>query len=151
MLFIACYTKYALLSMGCFALSQIIGSCQAHSLSHSRKKKIKQIAPFISPLILGLCPHWWSQKHNIHHIFTNSTRLDKDIKHNYPLPLYPFLLLKWRIDSIIYTLFHLRLITLLLLAIHYSLIYRQRLIYSFVAMLVAGFYCALLFTGNHER
>ena len=95
---------------------------------------------------------WWNEKHGQHHMFTNSTGLDEDIKHKYSLSFYPFLFLKWRKDTIVYLLYKLlkfQFIELILIALHYAIIYRQRVIYFVVGVMIAGFYSAIILLGNH--
>ena len=60
--------------------------------------------------MLGLSESWWNKKHNSHHIFTNNEILDEDIRHRYRTILFPFLLFKWRLDSILHSLFSFRIV-----------------------------------------
>ena len=77
--------------------------------------------------------------------------MDGDIQHNNSMPLYPFLFVKWRTDSIVYILTNFKFKDWVLVAIHYAMISRQRLIYFLVGTLIAGFYSANILLGNHER
>jgi hypothetical protein len=87
----------------------------------------------------------------MHHMFTNSTKYDDDIKHEYYTPLYPFLYLKWRFDAFISSARSMNVRDILCMIINYLLIYRQKIIYFIVALLIGGFYSANLLLGNHER
>ena len=90
--------------MVCYALSQIFGAWTAHSVLHSRDKTMRKVSKFTVPLLTGMSACWWNNKHGRHHMFTNSTRLDEDIDHTYSISMYPFLFLKWRKDSLLYSL-----------------------------------------------
>ena len=148
---IACLTTNTILSIVCFAFLQGCGGCQSHSTNHSRNKKLQTIGGIISSLYLGLCPKWWNDKHNMHHIFTNSTIFDDDIKHKYYVPLYPLLWFKWRIDSLVHAVSQRKIKTLGILFVHYALVWQQRQLYIAIALLISGFFCAFVFLGNHER
>lgn len=98
---IGCTTKIAVLSILCFALTQAIVGWMGHSMAHSRNKNLNFVGRVYSSLIGGFSLEWWSPKHNMHHIFTNSQLYDDDIKHEYKVYLYEFLYLKWRFDSFV--------------------------------------------------
>ena len=148
---IACFTKSALVSIFCFGLSQVVAGWLAHSMNHSRHEKLHKMGNIVGPLLGGLSAPWWGYKHNMHHMFTNSTRFDDDIKHEYFTPLYPFLYVKWRFDAFISSLTTLNIVDLICMSINYYFISRQKLIYFFVGILIGGFYSANLLLGNHER
>lgn len=60
--------------------------------------------------VMGLSRYWWLKKHHQHHAFTNRDNIDPDIAYNYPVCLYPFLLIKWRIESILAAVRHIQLV-----------------------------------------
>jgi fatty acid desaturase len=70
-----------------------------HSMSHSRDLLLQKVGRVFASLCGGFSLEWWSPKHNMHHMFTNSQLYDDDIKHDYKVYLFPFLYLKWRFDS----------------------------------------------------
>lgn len=98
---VAIYTKYALVSVLGFAFSQILAGWYGHSGAHSRAMEFYSYALKPVGIVGGFSMEWWSPKHNMHHIFTNSMKYDDDIKHSYYVFMYPFLYLKWRFDSIL--------------------------------------------------
>jgi fatty acid desaturase len=145
----ACYTNYAIVSIFCFATAQIVSGWLAHSMNHSRNKSLHNLGNTIGPLLGGFSAPWWGYKHNMHHMFTNSTKYDDDIKHEYYTPLYPFLYLKWRFDAFVSSVKTLNYRDIICMVINYYFISRQKIIYFIVAMLIGGFYSANLLLGNH--
>lgn len=95
-----CFTRIAVLSILCHAFAQVVTGWMGHSMAHSRDKTLNQVGRVFASLVGGFSLEWWSPKHNMHHIFTNSQLYDDDIKHDYKVYLYPFLYLKWRYDSL---------------------------------------------------
>ncbi len=96
----------------------------------------------------------------MHHVFTNSTRFDEDIKHDYKVYLYEFLYLKWRFDSLVsaiksmnYVIISINQIDTLLIIVNYSVLFafRENILYFLIGQLIAGFYSAFVLIGNHER
>ena len=70
-------------------------------MAHNRHPLLIKYGRIGPALIGGFSLEWWSPKHNMHHIFTNSQLYDEDIKHDYKIYLYEFLYLKWRFDSLV--------------------------------------------------
>ena len=101
----ACFTTMPAVSVLGFALVQIVVGWMGHSMAHSRDKKLNSVGLTFSALAGGFNAKWWSPKHNMHHIFTNSQLYDEDIKHDYKVYLYAFLYLKWRFDSLTVAIF----------------------------------------------
>jgi len=99
MLFMAHYIESFLLSVVLFAVQQIVTGWQSHSEAHSRNPTVILLGTRMASLLSGFSISWWSPKHNMHHMFTN-TKHDGDIQHSYKVYLYPFLYLKWRFDSL---------------------------------------------------
>lgn len=95
-----CFTSIGILSILCFAFTQIVVGWMGHSMSHNRDPTLQKVGRVFSSLCGGFCLEWWAPKHNMHHIFTNSQLYDEDIKHDYKVYLFPFLYLKWRYDSL---------------------------------------------------
>lgn len=154
----ACFTTIPFLSILCFGLSQVVCGWLAHSMNHSRDKKLHKLGnvqvfltQVIGPLLAGLSAPWWGYKHNMHHMFTNSTRYDDDIKHSYYTVLYPFLYIKWRFDAAVSSVMTLNWVDIICMTINYYLISRQKLIYFVLGVMAGGFYSANLLLANHER
>ena len=95
----ACFTSIGLVSIILFGLCQSVTGWMGHSMAHSRDKTLNKVGSSFAALVGGFSLEWWSPKHNMHHMFTNSELYDDDIKHEYKVYLYPFLYLKWRFDS----------------------------------------------------
>lgn len=88
---IGCMTEYTLLSVICFAFSQVMICWIGHSAAHNRNKTLNFVGRCVSSLLGGLSLEWWNPKHNMHHMFTNIEKYDEDIQHKYKVYLYPFL------------------------------------------------------------
>ena len=97
---VACMTQYAVLSVTCFALTQVIIGWVAHSCAHNRNPSLIKFGTCEAGLLGGFSLSWWSPKHNMHHMFSNVEKYDEDIQHSYKVYMYPFLYLKWRFDSL---------------------------------------------------
>jgi len=89
----------------------------------------------------GLSTHWWSTKHNLHHLSTNEMDHDGDInlapfiylwtpnkeqdswnrgiQHVYFSALYSILQIKWQLDSVMWAISHKRHKELALLIVHW--------------------------------
>ena len=86
-----------------FMVSQILAGWMGHSMGHSANKKLKFAGKLFLATFGGFSMNWWSNKHNTHHMFTNSKIHDDDIKHDYNTKLlYPLLYIKWNYDSFVY-------------------------------------------------
>lgn len=85
---IACTTKYALISTLLFAFTQVVVGWVSHSMAHNRHPMLMKYGRIMPGLIGGFSLDWWSPKHNMHHMFTNSELYDEDIKHEYKKYLY---------------------------------------------------------------
>lgn len=70
------FTKYAIVSIFCFAIAQVMSCWIGHSMNHSRNRTLYKIGSIVGPLLAGISVSWWSYKHNMHHIFTNSIKYD---------------------------------------------------------------------------
>ncbi len=70
-------------------------------MAHNRHPLLMKWGRIVPGVIGGYSLEWWSPKHNMHHIFTNSQLYDEDIQHNYKVYLFQFLYLKWRFDSLV--------------------------------------------------
>jgi fatty acid desaturase len=84
-----------------FGFTQIVIGWVGHSMAHNRHPIFMKYGSIPAGLIGGFSLSWWSPKHNMHHIFTNSQLYDEDIQHEYKVYLYEFLYLKWRFDSFV--------------------------------------------------
>lgn len=149
----ACFTNIAIVSIACFAFTQVVAGWMGHSMNHNRDKTLIKVGKVFASLLGGFCLDWWGPKHNMHHIFTNSQRFDEDIKHDYKVYLYPFLYLKWRYDSLITAVALRNWFDFFFIALNCSLIFycRANFIYFIIGELIGGFYSAFVLIGNHER
>lgn len=86
--FIGCMTEYAILSVVCFALTQILIGWIGHSAAHNRNKTLNLLGRYESAIFGGFSLDWWSPKHNMHHMFTNIEKYDEDIQHKYKVYLF---------------------------------------------------------------
>lgn len=129
-----CFTSIGILSVICFGFAQAVIGWMGHSMAHNRDPLLQKVGGIFAALFGGFCLDWWSPKHNMHHMFTNSQLYDDDIKHEYKVYLYPFLYLKWRFDSLISAITHKNTRDIVLILINYSvLVYcRKNLIYFFL-------------------
>ena len=113
-LMIACTTENWILSILLFAFTQIVSGWVGHSMAHNRHPLFMKYGRLVAAVTGGFSLEWWSPKHNMHHIFTNSQLYDDDIKHDYKVYLYEFLYLKWRFDSLISAITKLNYVTKLI-------------------------------------
>lgn len=93
--------QFPVISIICLTLCQIVSGWLAHSQLHSRNKMLNTLGFFSGTVLAGFSPLWWSRKHNQHHMFTNNMLKDEDIQHEYKKYMFPFLFLKWKLDSLI--------------------------------------------------
>ena len=149
----ACFTKIGIVSIICFAFTQIVVGWMGHSMSHSRDKTLNQVGRIFASLTGGFCLDWWAPKHNMHHIFTNHEQYDDDIKHDYKVYFFPFLYLKWRYDSFTTAIATKNYLDIFNICINYAVLFycRENFIYFILGELIAGFYSAFVLIGNHER
>lgn len=94
----------------------------AHDCNHGRGMYCNFMGRFVGGWFGGMSRAWWSDKHNIHHVFTNCVGIDTDVQndpvlfnfaptkandswnrrfqHLYFAFLYPLLYFSWRINSL---------------------------------------------------
>ena len=80
MLYVAHTSEIFVVSALVFGVQQIITGWQAHSNAHSRNPTATLLGTRFASLLGGFSISWWSPKHNMHHMFTN-TKHDGDIQH----------------------------------------------------------------------
>lgn len=80
-------------------------------MAHNRHPLFMKYGRIVAAVTGGYSLEWWSPKHNMHHIFTNSQLYDEDIQHEYKVYLYEFLYLKWRFDSLVSAITKLNYVT----------------------------------------
>lgn len=146
---LACLTNNPFISVLGFAFAQAVSGWLAHSMNHSRHPTLHFLGNIVGALFGGFSAPWWGYKHNMHHMFTNSHKYDDDIKHEYLIPLYPFLYAKWRFDSFVSALTTFNVLDLICMAINYYFIFKQNLLYFFGGILIAGYFSANILIGNH--
>lgn len=145
-----------------------------HDMTHAKHSTYcDTMLRFVSGWINGFNRNWWSDKHNTHHVLTNHIQDDPDIhnepilflwppakeadshyrryQHYYFLPLYFFLYVTWRIQSIQYAIKqsdYTMLLTTLLPS--YIWLACLPLTVSVGSILFGGFLVALVVTLSHE-
>lgn len=73
---IACTTDSAIISALLFGVTQIVIGWVGHSMAHNRHPLFLKYGRIGPALIGGFSLEWWSPKHNMHHVFTNSQLYD---------------------------------------------------------------------------
>ncbi len=129
-------------------------------MAHNRHPLFMKYGRVVAAITGGYSLEWWSPKHNMHHIFTNSKLYDDDIKHDYKVYLYEFLYLKWRFDSLVSAILKLNYVIFIKIQmelagiiVNYMIIFYNydNLLYFLLGNLFGGFYSAFVLIGNHER
>jgi hypothetical protein len=103
-------------------------------MAHNRHPLLLKYGRIGPALIGGFSLEWWSPKHNMHHIFTNSQLYDEDIKHNYKVYLYEFLYLKWRFDSLVSAIVKLNYVKYKLINRSNSLVFQSTMLFLVISM-----------------
>jgi fatty acid desaturase len=103
-------------------------------MAHNRHPLLLKYGRIGPALIGGFSLEWWSPKHNMHHIFTNSQLYDEDIKHNYKVYLYEFLYLKWRFDSLVSAIVKLNYVKYKLINRSNSLVFQSTMLFLVTSM-----------------
>ncbi|KAL4508259.1 hypothetical protein ABPG72_003563 [Tetrahymena utriculariae] len=143
-----CLTQKWYFSIPLLVLMQIISGWIGHSMNHNRNPILRKFALVYAPLCGGFSNKWWGRKHNQHHMFTNNILKDEDIQHDYKLWQFPFLFLKWKLDSILASYYEFEGI---FLALHWVLLFNQNFYIVILSELIAGFFSASILVGNHEN
>jgi hypothetical protein len=73
---------------------------------------------------------------------------DEDIQHEYKKYMFPFLFLKWKVDSLIVAI---RRNEIFCVLIHWIIVVNTSVLVYLIAQLVAGFFSASILIGNHEK
>lgn len=141
--FLATYYSYSypLFAAFCLGFGTLIGGWVGHQADHQRDNLMRPINDYYATLCNGLSTHWWSTKHNLHHLSTNEMDHDGDIslapwlylwtpnkendswnrsiQHVYFSALYSILQIKWQFDSLVWTWTHKRYKEFILLVVHW--------------------------------
>jgi len=173
--FLATYysTTYPLFAACCLGFGTLIGGWVGHQADHQRDNLMRPINDYYSTLCCGLSPHWWSTKHNRHHLSTNEMDHDGDInlapfiylwspsskqqdswnrsiQHVYFSALYSILQIKWQFDSLVWCATNKRHKELVLLVIHWAWYACLPWKVWVVGTLITGTISAWVVTASHQ-
>lgn len=123
-------------------------------------------------LVNGFSSKWWSNKHNTHHCYTNHVGIDEDIanepifylfypdasndtpyrqyQHLYMVPVYSFLYVSWRIQSLKYAYAQQNWTELASIAINYMWLAWLPWYVSVGSILLGGLLVAVVVTASHQ-
>jgi len=173
-LFLATYysTTYPLLAACCLGFGTLVGGWVGHQADHQRDNLMRPINEYYSTLFNGLSTHWWSTKHNRHHLSTNEMEHDGDInlapflylwtpsqkqdswnrsiQHVYFSALYSILQIKWQFDSLVWTVTYKRYKELACLIIHWAWYACLPWKVWVVGTLITGTVSAWVVTASHQ-
>jgi len=172
--FLATYysTSYPLLAACCLGFGTLVGGWVGHQADHQRDNAMRFINDYYSTLCNGLSTHWWSTKHNLHHLSTNEIDHDGDIRlapyiylwvpsgkedswnrgiqHIYFSAFYTILQIKWQFDSIVWTITYKRYKELTCLIIHWIWYACLPWRVWVVGTLITGTISAWVVTASHQ-
>lgn len=141
--FLATYYAYSypLFAAFCLGFGTLVGGWVGHQADHQRDNWMRPINDYYATLFNGLSTHWWSTKHNRHHLSTNEIEHDEDIilapfiylwtpkqgddswnrsiQHVYFSVFYTILQIKWQFDSLYWAATHRRWKEFGLLLVHW--------------------------------
>jgi len=173
--FLATYygSTYPVFSAICLGFGTLIGGWVGHQCDHQRDNIMRDVNLVYATVCDGLSPHWWSTKHNRHHLSTNETDHDGDIQlfpfiylwtpkksedrwnrtiqHIYFTALYTILQIKWQIDSIFWAYANRNYKELVGLAIHWTwyIAFLPWQVWT-LGVLIAGTISAFVVTASHQ-
>jgi len=172
--FLATYysTTYPFFAACCLGFGTLVGGWVGHQADHQRDNLMRPINEYYSTLCNGLSTHWWSTKHNRHHLSTNEMDHDGDInlapfiylwtpsknqdswnrsmQHVYFSAFYSILQIKWQFDSLVWTVTHKRHKELACLIIHWAWYACLPWKVWLVGTLITGTISAWVVTASHQ-
>jgi len=172
--FLATYYAYSypLFAACCLGFGTLVGGWVGHQADHQRDNWMRPINDYYSTIFNGLSTHWWSTKHNLHHLSTNEMDHDGDInlapfiylwtpnkegdtwnrgiQHVYFSALYSILQIKWQFDSVMWAVKYRRHRELFGLIIHW--IWYATLPWKVwvLGTLITGTISAWVVTASHQ-
>jgi fatty acid desaturase len=143
-----------------------------HDWSHGRDAVPMALGRIVSGLTNGFSHGWWSNKHNTHHVFPNRLGIDSDV-HNEPVLhlwkpspendrawrpyqpyffmfAYAFLYVSWKMQSISFVLSKPDWGERIPILVHYVLLLMVPWPVAVGAVLLAGWFVAIVVTVNHQ-
>lgn len=172
--FLATYysTTYPLFAAVCLGFGTLLGGWIGHQADHQRDNIMRAVNDYYATLFPGLSPHWWSTKHNLHHLSTNEMEHDGDInlmpyiylwapeksndswnrgiQHVYFSALYSILQIKWQLDSVVWAFTHRNYREFTLLIIHWVWYACLPWKVWVVGTLITGTISAWVVTASHQ-
>ena len=143
-----------------------------HDYAHGRGTANRWLCRKLTGLINAFSPTWWSHKHNTHHVYTNNLGIDTDIandpvfhlffpskdkdvwfrayQHYYYIPVYSFLYLSWRWQSLQHAINKSYYSQLVLMAVNYLWLYTLGWKVALGSILLGGFLVAFIVTATHQ-
>lgn len=172
--FLATYYAYSypLFSAVCLGFGTLVGGWVGHQADHQRDNWMRPINDYYATIFNGLSTHWWSTKHNQHHLSTNEMQHDGDIdlapfmylwtpskendswnrgiQHVYFSALYSILQIKWQFDSVMWAVKYRRHKEIFGLVIHW--IWYATLPWQVwvLGTLITGTISAWVVTASHQ-
>lgn len=143
-----------------------------HDYGHGRGPWMRWMCRTMSGFINAFSPTWWSLKHNTHHVYTNNLGIDTDVandpvfhlffppkdrdfwfrayQHFYYLPVYSFLYLSWRWQSIQHAHQQRNYRELILMIPSYVWLWTLGWQVALGSILLGGFLVAAIVTATHQ-
>lgn len=143
-----------------------------HDYAHGRGSWMRWMCRSMSGFINAFSPTWWSNKHNTHHVYTNHLGIDTDVandpifhlffptkekdvwfrsfQHYYFIPVYSFLYLSWRWQSIQHSYHTSNYRELVLMIPSYLWLYSLGWQVALGSILLGGFLVAAIVTATHQ-
>jgi fatty acid desaturase len=143
-----------------------------HDYAHGRGTWMRWLCRTLTGFINAFSPTWWSQKHNTHHVYTNNLGVDADVandpifhlffpskendvwfrsyQHLYFIPVYSFLYLSWRSQSLQHSFRTYNYPELILMLPSYIWLYILGWKIALGSILVGGFLVAIIVTATHQ-
>ena len=143
-----------------------------HDYAHGRGTWMRWLCQTMTGSINAFSSRWWSHKHNTHHVYTNNIGIDTDVandpvfhlffpskdkdvwfrayQHWYFIPVYSFLYLSWRWQSIQHSYHTLNYLELGFMLINYTWLYMIGWQVALGSILLGGLLVACIVTATHQ-
>jgi len=163
------YNLLAILAIG-FGMQQ--AGWIGHDYAHGRGTWMRWLCRTLTGCINAFSPTWWSHKHNTHHVYTNNIGIDTDIandpvfhlffpskdkdvwfrsyQHWYFLPVYSFLYLSWRWQSLQHSFYTTKYLELTFMLLNYIWLYMLGWQVALGSILLGGLLVASIVTATHQ-
>jgi fatty acid desaturase len=143
-----------------------------HDLIHGRGTLKREMGYLLTGPINAFSRHWWSHKHNTHHVFTNYLGVDADVEndpvfhlffpdekddvlyrkmqHWYFVPVASLLYFSWRSQSLQVAVASRQWRELAFFALNYFWLYQLGWAVALGSIYFAGFLVAIIVTATHQ-